>query len=192
LPILHSGVSSYEPEAPSLGRGLKLMPSSAIPLDTVGEVNNYLENRTRQLTGTIRLMEQQKQVFKALDVEREAAYARLGQALDAFQDAERGVRALSERKPASTSLSQPSTSIVRCSTIWKRLPASCGQTSRAGARLGHSSCAHGKRARRCAPSSSSLQDTDREGGSAGRPTVSQGSTSGQIQTLGNQAFGSDH
>ncbi len=43
-------------------------------------------------------MEQQKQVFKALDVEREAAYARLGQALDAFQNAERGVRALSEKE----------------------------------------------------------------------------------------------
>ncbi len=33
LPILHSGVSSYEPEASLLGRGLKLMPSSAIPLE---------------------------------------------------------------------------------------------------------------------------------------------------------------
>jgi hypothetical protein len=66
--------------------------------DTLGEINTFLEPRSRQLTGTIRLMEQQRYHYKNIDGEREATMAKISQAFEALREAQRATQAVAEKE----------------------------------------------------------------------------------------------
>ena len=65
-------------------------------LDSAQKVNHLLEQRSRLLSMTIRLMEQQRQYFRAIEAEREAAYAKLEATIELVQETSRTAYAATE------------------------------------------------------------------------------------------------
>jgi hypothetical protein len=84
-------------KAPYYARAPRLAP--AFPQnDALSEINTYLGPRSRQLAGTIRLMEQQRQFLKTMDVEREASAAKVTQNYELLREAQRAIQAISEKE----------------------------------------------------------------------------------------------
>ena len=75
-------------------------------LDAVQKVNTYLEQRSRLLSTIIRLMEQQRQHFRSMEAEREAAYAKLTAAMAMVQETGRSAASAvgGDAKPGDASV----------------------------------------------------------------------------------------
>ena len=71
--------------------------------DDSTEGNQRLETRARELSTTLRLLEQQRQYVRFMERERETAYGRLANAMKEVSETARGANAATQRQSASKS-----------------------------------------------------------------------------------------
>jgi hypothetical protein len=85
------------PLVPALSKGPRLPKG-----DPVKEINSYLEYRSRDLSTLVRLLEQQRVHLRSVEAERDLAYEKFTDTVEAVHDAARSLRDSVERngKPA--------------------------------------------------------------------------------------------
>jgi hypothetical protein len=66
--------------------------------ESVAELHSFLEHRSRQWSMTIRLMEQQRQYLRSVEVQREDNYKKLAEIMDMVVDTARTVKNATDRE----------------------------------------------------------------------------------------------
>jgi hypothetical protein len=64
--------------------------------DSVADLHSFLEQRSRQWSSVLRLLEQQRVQIQTVEAERDAEYQKLGAAVEAVEQALRAVRAATD------------------------------------------------------------------------------------------------
>ena len=66
--------------------------------ESVAELHSFLEHRSRQWSMTIRLMEQQRQYLRSVEVQREDNYKKLAEIMDMVVETARTVKSATDRE----------------------------------------------------------------------------------------------